>query len=187
MTSTRGLNKDLIVARAVELIDQAGDPAGLTLTALANALDIQVPSLYNHIAGRQALHRELAIAGLQMLLQAFREVVVGKVGREALIAIAGAYRAFAEAHPGLYPLIHPAPEPGDEAFVALSEELLQFLLLVLASARIDGDQAYHAIRGFRSVLHGFVSLEAAGGFKLSLDKEESFDQLVVTYLNGLGI
>jgi hypothetical protein len=53
MTPTRGLNKGLVVALAIELINQTGDPADLTLTALAGALNIQVPPLNNHIAGRR--------------------------------------------------------------------------------------------------------------------------------------
>ncbi len=187
MTSTRGLNKELVVMKAIELVDQAGDPAELTLTALARALDIQVPSLYNHVAGRRALRRELALAGLQMLLRTFREAIVGQVGRAALLAIADHYRAFAAAHPGLYSLTLQAPDEGDVEILACSEELIQLLLLVLATAGIQGDPAYHAIRGLRSILHGFVSLDAARGFELPLDKDESFKQLVNTYLDGLGI
>jgi AcrR family transcriptional regulator len=187
MTSSRRLNKVLVVEKAIELADQAGDPAGLTLTALAGALEIQVPSLYNHIAGRQALQRELALAGLRMLLRTFREAIAGKVGRAALVAIARAYRDFAAAHPGLYPLTLQAPAPGDGEITALSEELIQLLLLVLATTRIEGEPAYHAIRGLRSILHGFVSLEAAQGFELLISKDESFDHLVNTYLDGLEI
>jgi hypothetical protein len=34
-------------------------------------------------------------------------------------------------------------------------------------------------------MHGFTSLEAAGGYKMSLNQEESFRRLVHTYLDGL--
>ncbi len=88
MTRTRRLNKGSVVEAAIELVDRAGDPGALTLTALAGVLEIQVPSLYNHIAGRQDLQRELALSGLQILLGSFREAIVGKVGRTALLAVA---------------------------------------------------------------------------------------------------
>ena len=36
----------------------------------------------------------------------------------------------------------------------------------------------HAIRGLRALMHGFVSLEAAGGFAMPLDLDESYHRLV---------
>jgi hypothetical protein len=68
---------------------------------------------------------------------------------------------------------------------ALAQELLQMLLLVMASLGLRGNDAFHAIRGLRAILHGFTSLEAAGGYKMPLDQEESFHRLVNTYLDGL--
>ncbi len=90
-------------------------------------------------------------------------------------------------HPGLYPLTLPAPESEDAEISTLSLEMIQLLLLILATTGIEGEPAYHAIRGLRSILHGFVSLDAAGGFELPLNKDVSFDQLVNTYLDGLRI
>ena len=59
------------------------------------------------------------------------------------------------------------------------------LLLVMASLGLQGDDAVHAIRGLRAVLHGFVSLEAAAGYKMALDQEESFQRTVRAYLAGI--
>ena len=64
-------------------------------------------------------------------------------------------------------------------------ELLQMLLLLMASMGLQGDDAIHAIRGLRAILHGFISLEAAGGYKFPLDQEESYRHLINTYLDGL--
>jgi hypothetical protein len=44
----------------------------------------------------------------------------------------------------------------------------------------------HAARAFRSALHGFVGLEAAGGFGIPVDLDESFGRLVRTLAGGLG-
>ena len=66
----------------------------------------------------------------------------------------------------------------------LSQDLVQTLLLVLASCGLQGDDALHMVRGFRAVLHGFVMLETAGGFGLPLDREESFARLVGAYVQG---
>ncbi len=59
------------------------------------------------------------------------------------------------------------------------------LRAVLESYGLRGDEATHAIRGLRSLLHGFVSLEAAGGFGLPLDLDESFTRLVRVFAAGL--
>ncbi len=39
---------------------------------------------------------------------------------------------------------------------------------------LTGDDAIHAIRGLRALMHGFVSLEAAGGFAMPQDLDESY-------------
>jgi hypothetical protein len=42
----------------------------------------------------------------------------------------------------------------------------------------------HAARGLRSALHGFVTLEAGGGFGFPLDLDDSYDRLVRTLADG---
>lgn len=185
MGKTRRLNQEIVVTTAAQLANEAGTTEGLTLTQLAHALDVRVPSLYNHVMGLAGLQRELTILGSRQLLARLREASFGKVGREALLAMAHAYRRFAHEQPGIYPLIVRAPDPDDSELSTLANEWLQMLLLVMASFNLQGDDALHAIRGFRAVLHGFVSLETAVGFKLPLDRDESYTRLVTTYLDGL--
>ena len=50
---------------------------------------------------------------------------------------------------------------------------------VLRGYGLDGDDAVDATRALRSALHGFVSLEQAGGFGLPVDVDRSYDQLVL--------
>ena len=52
------------------------------------------------------------------------------------------------------------------------------LFAVLAGCGIEDDKAVHTARTIRSALHGFVSLENAGGFGLPESVEESFRHLV---------
>lgn len=49
---------------------------------------------------------------------------------------------------------------------------------VLGGYGIEGDDAVDATRILRSALHGFASLEAAGGFSMPRDIDESFARLV---------
>ena len=185
MRKRRRLNRDLVIEQAVLLADDREEGAAISLTALAQALEIQPPSLYNHVAGLEDLEQGMAAYGLRRLLIDLRQASMGLVGREAIMAMAAAYRHFAHSHPGIYPLTIRAPENDEAELIALSQELLQMLRLVMASMGMQGDDAIHAIRGLRAVLHGFTSLEAADGYKMSLDMEESFHRLLNAYLDGL--
>lgn len=185
MVKRRRLTPALVIEAAVRLADEARDASQVTLTDLAAALNIRTPSLYNHVAGLEGLQRELIVWGLTGLLTEARQAVKGKIGRVALLAVAHAYRAFAHTHPGVYPLLLKAPPPEDTDLVRLSEELVSLLQLVLASYGLQGEAALHAIRAWRSVVHGFVSLETNGGFGLPLERDRSFDLLLQIYLDGL--
>ncbi len=185
MGKTRRLNQEIVVTTAAQLANEAGTTDELTLTQLAKVLDVRVPSLYNHVKGTNGLQRELTILASRQLLTRIREASFSKVGRDALVAMAHAYRSFAHEQPGIYPLTVRAPDPDDEELSALANEWLQLLLLVMATFNLQGDDALHAIRGFRALVHGFVSLETAVGFKLPLDKDESYARLIDTYLDGL--
>jgi len=185
MPKRRRLNRETVVQQAAAMADEAGAVSAVRLSALARALQVQPPSLYNHVDGLEDLHYGLAVYAARQLLSELRQASHGLVGREALMTIAVAYRRFAHSHPGLYPLTIRAPEPDQKELVELSQELLQMLLLLMASQGLRGEDALHAIRGLRAILHGFVSLETAGGFKMALDQEESFRRLVGTYLELL--
>lgn len=185
MAKRRWLNREHVIAKAVAMADNSRSLEVVSLKTLAEALDIRAPSLYNHIASLEDLHSGMALWGLQQLLMGLRQAVAGKVGQPALEAIAGAYRHFAHTHPGVYPLTLRAPEPDETELASLAQELLQLLNLVVASMGLQGDDAIHAIRGMRALLHGFVSLEAAAGYKMPLEPDESFRRLIAAYLDGL--
>ena len=185
MPKRRQLNKERVLATAVELADASGGVGELTLTALAEALNVRVPSLYNHVNGLDGLYDDLTLLSGRMLLERIRRAAFGKTGEEALRAMAYAYRSFAREQPSLYPLTIEAPDPDQVERVVLAQEWLQMLLLTMASLGLEEQEALHAIRAFRALLHGFVSLEAAGGFKMAFDVDESFDYLLNNFLNSL--
>jgi len=186
MVKRRQLNKDRVLETAVGLAEASGGLDGLTLTALAAALNVRVPSLYNHVDGLDGLHDDLALLAGRRMLAEIRQAAFGKTGAEALRAMAGAYREFALQNPALYPLTTVAPEPEQEELVLLAQEWLQLLLLTMASLGLTGDEALHAIRAYRSMVHGFVSLESGGGFKMGLARDESFEYLVSGFLSCVG-
>ena len=184
MASRAGLDRGAVVRAAAALVDAAGGKE-VTLGDLAAHLGVRTPSLYNHVTGQEGLRRELALLGTRELGARLSRAAIGRAADDALLAFAHAYRAFARERPGLYAATLRAPDPADEAHRAASEEILAVLRAVLEAYGLHDEEAVHTIRGFRSLLHGFVSLELVGGFGLPLDVDESFDRLVRIYIGGL--
>jgi AcrR family transcriptional regulator len=182
-----GLDSAAVVQAAVELLDAEGQ-AALTLGRLAERLGIQTPSLYNHVDGLPDLLRRLALRNLQALAVCLGDAAIGRAGADALLAVAGAYRDYIKQHPGLYMAslrasgTQATPDP---ELAAAEAGVVRVVLAVLASLAVEGADAIHAARGLRSIVHGFATLELAGGFGLPLDCDESFRRLLQTWLAGL--
>jgi len=166
-----------VVDAAVELVDEQGWPA-LTLAAVASRTGVAAPSLYKHVRSLEALQQKVSARATAELAQTLTRSVAGRSGEEALRCIADAYRDYALANPGRYPLTQRVPDPRDPEHVAAGEEAVQAVFAALRGYGLDGEEAIHATRAARSALHGFVSLEIDGGFGLPLDVRHSFDRLV---------
>lgn len=171
------LNHETVVDGAVTLVNGEGSEA-LSLAELAARFRVRTPSLYNHVEGLDGLRRDLTLRALQGLNQELRLAATGVAGKEALAALAAAYRRFAHQNPGLYPFLQRSTEGETKSIHAASEESLQVLFAVLRGYSLPGEELVHAARFVRSALHGFVSLEAAQGFGLPQEVDRSFDRLV---------
>jgi AcrR family transcriptional regulator len=172
------------VRAAAELCDAHGIES-LTLAQVAERLNVRVPSLYNHVEGLPGLRRELALAGMRAATDALRRAVAGRQGDAAIVALADTYRAFATAHGGLYNAAQRAPDPADVELQAASAELVELVARVLEPYELDEATIVHTIRGLRAIVHGFVTLEAQGGFGLPVDRDESFRRLIRLFISGL--
>lgn len=183
-----GLTPDKVVAEAGVLADERGIRA-LALAPLAERLGVRVPSLYKHVGGLDDLHRRVALAAMGDLAGALGAATVGRSGLDALRACATAWRAYATEHPGRYAAIQRGPDRSagaDPELLAAGDRVLDLVLAVLRGYGLDADGTVHAARAVRSALHGFISLEAEGGFGLSQDIEVSYDRLVTLLDAGLG-
>ncbi|MFN8515539.1 MAG: TetR-like C-terminal domain-containing protein [Chloroflexia bacterium] len=109
---------------------------------------------------------------------------VGKAGDGAVIALADAYLVVRE-RPGLYAATQQAPASDDEEWRAEAGEVVAIVGATLAEYGLQGDDAIHAIRALRSLLHGFATLEAQGGFGIPLDLDVSFRRLLDIFIAGL--
>ena len=179
-----GLDRAAVVHAAAALADTIGLEE-VTLADLAARLKVRVPSLYNHVAGLAGLRRELSLLALEELSARLQRAALGKARDEAVMAVAHAYRAFANEHPGLYAAALRAPDPEDAEAQAAAREVVEIVVAILASYGLQGDAAVHTVRALRSFLHGFVSLEATGGFGLPLDRDESFRRMTQIFISGM--
>jgi AcrR family transcriptional regulator len=179
-----GLSAERVVALAAELADRDGLEA-VSLTAVADAAGVRPPSLYAHVGGLEDLLRRLGARGAAELTAAMRDAAVGRSREAALRSLAGAYRDYAHRHPGLYLAAQQAPRAGDAEGEAAAGAAVEVIAAVLAGWGFEGSDAIHAIRGARATLHGFVALEAAGGFGMPEDVDESFERLVAMLASGL--
>jgi AcrR family transcriptional regulator len=176
-----GLTKNRVVEEA-ELLADEGEP--VTLAVLARRLGVQVPSLYKHVAGADGLQRSVANRAKIELGDVLARAAVGKAGPDAVAALSVAYRDWATAHPGRYAFTLRAPDPNDPEDFAAASRAIQVIFDALAAYGLVEDDVIDATRYFRSMLHGFVALIAAGAFALP-DLDRSFAQMVAVLQLGL--
>jgi AcrR family transcriptional regulator len=179
-----GLDADAVVEAAAQMADGEGLD-GLSLARLAAKLGVRPPSLYAHVDGLADLRRRLAIRGARELAAVIQAAAAGRAHGDALLAVAEVYRAYAHEHPGTYAALQRAPAPGDDEAGAAAAHVVDVVLAVLRGYGLEGDDAIHAARIVRSALHGFVALEAGGGFGIDLDLDESYARLVDVLDAGL--
>jgi AcrR family transcriptional regulator len=184
VATKRNIDLDRILQVSIAIADQQGLDA-VSLASVAAELGIKIPSLYNHVAGLSGLRYQMSLWAAHRFEDKMRRAAVGKAGDGAVYALAVTYREFAHEHPGAYRLVLRAARPDEPELMTVATEILNILVAVIAYYGFDGDNALHAIRALRSVLHGFVDLEAAGGFGLPLERDESFQRLIQMLIDGL--
>ncbi len=172
-----GLSRERVVNEAAVLADEVGLQS-LTLAALAERLGVRQPSLYKHLDSLAGLRRSISLQAKAELGDVLRRAAVGRSGADAIHGMALAYRQWALDHPARYTAAQWIAGPDDEEDATASLDAIQVISDVLTAYELRGDDAIDAIRAFRSTLHGFVSLEAAGSFGLDRDLDRSFDRLV---------
>lgn len=179
-----GLDQQTVIQAAAELADQQG-LENMTLALLAQKLGIRTASLYNHVNGLPELRKKLTLYGMNRLKDALMLAALGKSGDDAVRAMSAAYLAFAREHPGLYEATQRSFDRQDAELMQAATEVVETVLCVLQAYGLEGEAAIHTVRAFRSLLHGFASIERQGGFGMELDLDESFRLLVDIFLRGI--
>jgi AcrR family transcriptional regulator len=174
-----------VVAAAADLADEAGFH-NLTMGLLADRLGVRTPSLYRHVTGLADVRHRVAVLAVSQLGDAVRDAIGGRAGRGALAGFATALRDFVTGHPGRYAATIGAEFTGpDDPLFAASARVLAAITAVLSGYGIPADQMDHALRGVRSMFHGFATLQAADAFQWSGDPDETFGWMIEFVDRGL--
>ncbi|WP_067468502.1 TetR/AcrR family transcriptional regulator [Actinomadura macra] len=158
-----GITADRLTRTAAELADELGFER-VTVSAVARRLGVRDPSLYAHIENARELKVRVALLALEEMADGVADALAGRAGKDALVAFANAYRAYAAAHPGRYTAARFELDPETAAGSAGPRHTEMTRAILRAYDLPEPDQT-DAVRFLGSVFHGFVSLELAGGFR----------------------
>ncbi|KUJ67669.1 TetR family transcriptional regulator [Streptomyces albus subsp. albus] len=172
-----GLTAARVTEAAADLADEAGFDK-VTVSAVARIFGVRDASLYSHVKNLQDLRTRIALLAGEELADRVTVAVAGRSGRDALTAFAHAYRDFARAHPGRYAATQMQIDP---ALIATSPKALRKIETTYAMLRgygLEEPDLTDAVRLLRSTFHGYVSLEASGGFNHARDVQASWERAV---------
>ncbi|WP_437574621.1 WHG domain-containing protein [Sorangium sp. So ce887] len=181
-----GLGPASVTEAAAALVDEIGFE-NLSMGLVAERLGIKTPSLYKHVSSQAVLGHRIAVLAMNELADAIRDAIQGRAGPEALVAGAQAMRTYVRKHPGRYAAGNVARPTGpDDPLVRAANRVMASWTAMLRGYQLEPDQQIHALRTLRSLLHGFATLEAAGGFQLSAEVDDSFTWMLDFIDRGLG-
>jgi AcrR family transcriptional regulator len=162
-----------IVQAARRIVHEHGADA-LSMQAIADQVGVRAPSLYKRFTNRDAVLDVVAKECLDDLGARLARASRNLSGAPALAAMAKTYRDFAKRTPRLYKLLY--TQRGEAAdLVQARADAVAPLLQVLASVVERPEQRLPAARMLTAFLHGFVSMEIEGAFKLGGDVTKAFE------------
>lgn len=160
--------------------------ASLSMGLLAERLGVKAPALYKHVDNQADLFHRIAVLAANELSDVLRDATQGRAGSDALTAGTQAMRTYVKDHPGRYAAGNAAQFTGDDdPLIAATNRVVASWAAMLRGYRIDPSQEVHALRMLRSLLHGFATLEAGGGFRFDTEVDESFTWMVQFIDHGL--
>jgi AcrR family transcriptional regulator len=178
-----GLSTAAVIHAALGVIDDQGLDA-LTLAAVADRTGVAAPSLYKHIGSLAELKVLVGVRIMEELTERFTTAVMGRSGDDAVATLMRTYRTYVAEHPARHAAMPPDPLH-DPALASAGTRLLNVFLAVLRGYGLRDAAAIHATRRLRAIVHGFSSLEAAGGFGLPEDLDTTHEQLINMFIASL--
>lgn len=172
-----------IVAAARKLVEKHGR-RGFSMKDVARLVGVRAPSLYGRFKHRSEL---IGAVELQVWDELARALAGARRSPNPVVMLArqaAAYRRFAKENPLGYTLIYDFEAERTEAGRAARAAAVAVCMPAFA-ALVGRDRAFAAARVLTPFLHGFVSMELAGAFRLGPDLDQAFTDGVQTILAGL--
>ncbi|MET9606915.1 WHG domain-containing protein [Streptomyces sp. NPDC006512] len=160
-----GLTAERVTIEGAALADEVGFDR-VTMSQVAQRLGVKDASLYAHVRNLEDLRGRIALLAADEKTIRIAEATAGRAGKDALVAFADAWREYAHAHPGRYAATQTAVriDPELAAKAAGPRRAVELTYGMLRGYGLAEPDLTDAVRLLRSTFHGFVALEAAGGF-----------------------
>ncbi|MDK9496605.1 TetR/AcrR family transcriptional regulator [Streptomyces katrae] len=170
-----GLTAERVTLAGAELADEVGLDQ-VTMSQVARRLGVKDASLYTHVRGLEDLRGRIALLAADEKTLRIAEATAGLSGKGALLAFADAWRAYAHEHPGRYmsTQISIRIDPELAAKASGPRRAVELTYNMLRGYGLAEPDLTDAVRLLRSTFHGFVALEAAGGFGHARSPQDSW-------------
>lgn len=163
----RNITREKIFQAAIQVIEERGLDS-VTFPLIAEKLQIKTPSMYNHFKNIAVLKGGLSFYLYEKLNQQVHARIQGKSGKPAIKMFTMTIFEFAFAYPNTYPLLSDIIEITDKHTDSRGAEAYSETLRELLRAfTSDPDELLFFHRAIRSYVHGYISLNLKGFFKLS--------------------
>lgn len=203
-----GLPYRFILDTALQLVEEKGFDK-FSMHDLAKALGIKTPSLYNHFSGIKQLQKELALKIEQDLYHQSTQAMKDNSPDDMIRSLAHTQLEYAKQHPHLYQVILALPtieksnltddttskSDTDNSSSVKSVETapslenaawhsVEPIRIALNQYQLSEADSIHLNRMFRSMIHGYISLAAAGYLAhQKYSTQESFDATVEYFIS----
>jgi AcrR family transcriptional regulator len=178
-----GLTRARLAQAGAELADEVGFDH-VTVSELARRSGVSVASLYSHVKGSDDLLAEIALLSLAELADHLADALAGRSGKDALAAFGDVYRDYARRHPGRYASTR-FPLDAAAAAASAGPRHAQMTRAILRGYDLTDPDQTHAVRLLGSVVHGYISLELAGGFDHSAPAPQVSWERILDALDAL--
>ena len=172
-----------VIEAAAQLADQRG-LNGVSLKAVAEALQLRAPSLYNHVASLEELLQAVAHQGMREMNARMERAAVGVSGEEAILAVSTAYLRAMIDHPGVYETIQWAAWHGTEETRALLGQYRALLETLLRPLGLQ-EGLEEALDLLAGTLHGYGSTQLGRAIADPDRAENALRRAISAVLSGI--
>ena len=164
----KGLSREKIVLAAIEVLQKKGFES-FSLRALAESLNVKAASLYKHFKSMDELTVAVALKVYEEFDVLQEEAVVqARTRQEAMMALATAYKEFANAHPSFYHLLLVLPKMERQELERVTAIIYAPILRAVNMYKLDDETRAHWTHIYLATVVGFMVGKGAGLSNCSL-------------------